>query len=166
MALHGYVRATKDLDVLVLLPAIRAQELADALNAAGFTMRDAAAQSIPVDVPRMVQATRELGPFPIWWQLVGVEVFAPRVQLQDEVLRRCVPLRLDDLELFVTTVEDLILLKMIFHRDKDLVDVRRLLVLDPGQLDFAYLEGWLPRTLETHAAQELREMLDRVRARR
>lgn len=65
--------------------------------------------------------------------------------------------------LWLTTPEDLILLKMIFHRPKDLEDVRHLLAANAGTLDLGYLAEWSPKTLEPGIAAEFRELLARAR---
>lgn len=165
MSFHGYVRATRDLDVLVLVPATRAQEFADTLTDAGFRMHDDEGRSIAVDVERMLVSQRERGHFAVWWKLVRAEVFSPVVPLQDAVLTRTILVSLEDFDVCVTTAEDLILLKMVFHRDKDLVDVRRLLAANVSSLDFDYIEDWIPRTLEPNVGEELRQMIRLARSR-
>ena len=68
-----------------------------------------------------------------------VEFFVPAVPLQEEILRRAVPLTLGGRPVPITTAEDLILLKLIVHRVKDLLDVRGILWLQRGRLDLDYL---------------------------
>jgi hypothetical protein len=64
----------------------------------------------------------------------------------------------------VTTAEDLILLKMAFHRQKDLQDIRGILHIQGGRLDVPYLRGWSREMLEADAAQELDELLATYKA--
>lgn len=159
MSYHRYVRATRDIDFLILLPAVRFQAFADALNAAGFRMHDDKDQPVAVEVVPMVQSARDIGLFRVWWKHVRVELFVPRVPLQDSVLKRRFRVEDGDAGVWVTTVEDLILLKMVFHRDKDLVDVRRLIAANRGSIDRTYLESWIPKTLTGTAGRELQDML-------
>lgn len=159
MAFGGYPRATRDIDVLILLPALRSQELADAMNATGFHMRDEMEHEVPVEVPRMLASSREFGHFRIWWKQVKIEVFTPRVPIQDSALKRRSKVAYGSESLWITTVEDLILLKMIFHRSKDIEDVRRLIESNRSSLDFGYLESWIPKTLPDAVGAELLEML-------
>jgi len=159
MAFGGYPRGTRDVDVLILLPALRSQELADAFNASGFRMHDESDRFMPVDVAQMSRWSREIGHFRVWWKDVKVEVFTPRVPLQDAVLKRRVQVQLEGGPLWITTVEDLILLKMIFHRPKDLEVVRRLLAANQGSLDHAYIESWIPKTLPDSVGAELGGMM-------
>ena len=55
----------------------------------------------------------------------------------------------------ITTAEDLILLKMAFHREKDLRDVRGILWSQKGKLDLGYIRDWAKRMLEGEHASEL-----------
>ncbi len=159
MAFGGYPRGTRDVDILILLPALRSQELADALNTAGFRMHDERDQPTPVDVLQMVKWSRDIGHFRVWWKEIKVEIFTPRVPLQDAVLKRRLQVSLGNETLWITTAEDLILLKMIFHRPKDLEDVRRLIAANRETLDRGYIESWIPKTLPDAVGQELGEML-------
>lgn len=160
MAFAGYVRATRDLDVLVLVPAVRMQEFADALAAQGFVMRDQEDRVVAPDPARMASAGREFGPFRLWWNDTKVEVFSPRVPLQDEILRRRIQVDLGDFAFWLTTAEDLILLKMIFHRPKDIEDARRLIAANRESLDSAYIRRQAETTLATPVIEELARLLD------
>ncbi|MBI4677753.1 MAG: hypothetical protein HY748_09230 [Elusimicrobia bacterium] len=159
MAFAGFVRATRDLDVLALVPAVRTQELADALAAEGFTMRGDDLSPMAPDAGRMAAASRESGLFRVWRGDTRVEVFSPRVPLQDSILRRRVKADIGDFSFWVTTAEDLVLLKMVFHRPKDIEDARRLLAANRETIDAAYLKEWVARTLEAPVAEELSRLM-------
>lgn len=161
MAFSGYLRGTRDLDILVVVPALRSQEFAAALDEAGFRMRDADLP-VAVDAARMVQEWRSAGLTRLWWQDTKVEIFSPRIALQNSILRRKLRVDLGGLALWITTAEDLVLLKMIFHRPKDLEDIRRMLLVNRESLERSYLLDWAARTLESAPAAELREMLERL----
>jgi len=59
----------------------------------------------------------------------------------------------------VTTAEDLILLKMAFHRHKDLQDIKGILHVQQGRLDIPYLRHWSGQMLEEPAGRELDELI-------
>ena len=59
----------------------------------------------------------------------------------------------------ITTAEDLILLKMAFHRQKDLADVRGVLRVQRGRLDREYLRSWAGQMLEDEVQQELESLI-------
>lgn len=157
----GVVRATQDIDVLALLPALRYQEAADAFADAGFSMRSTDDRSVPVEVARMRQEVQDRRMFVLYDRGgIKVEVFVPFLPLQDEILRRAVRLPFEERAIPVTTAEDLILLKMAFHRDKDLRDVRGMLATQKEKLDRSYLQQWAVRMLDDRASEELRRWTD------
>jgi hypothetical protein len=57
------------------------------------------------------------------------------------------------------SAEDLILLKMAFHRDKDLRDMRSILATQGERLDTAYLHLWAARMLDDRSSEELRNWM-------
>ncbi|TPW21915.1 MAG: hypothetical protein FD126_205 [Elusimicrobia bacterium] len=164
MAFAGRIRGTRDVDVLAAVPAVRAQDFAEALKREGFALRDAAGAARPVEAGLLSEATRKDGLFRVWLDDISVDFFTPRVPLQDSILKRRRRQELPGMALWLTTPEDLILLKMVFHRPKDLEDVRHLLAANTGALDLDYLTEWAPKTLEPSIEAELREMLARARA--
>jgi hypothetical protein len=151
----GTVRATQDVDVLVALPRIRFEELAAALRAEGYLMRDKAGKDVEVLVPSMVAQEGDRHLFVVYRDLVKVEVFLPFLPLQQSLLRRAVTLPLGDRQVPITTAEDLIVLKMAFHREKDLRDIRGILWAQRGSLDLAYVREWADRTLAADIVKEL-----------
>jgi len=155
----GIVRATEDIDCLISLPAIKYHVFADEFNAIGFKQRDEDDQYVPLIVPRLLQQVRQRRLIACFYQTVRVEFFVPAVPLQDEILRRAVTMPLGNRQVPITTAEDLILLKLVFHRVKDLLDVRGILWLQRGRLDLDYLRQWSARTLEPQVQQEMEQLI-------
>jgi hypothetical protein len=160
----GIVRATEDVDCLISLPALKYQIFADELNAIGCTLRDSAGHDEQVTVPRLLEQARDRKLIKCDYHLadegVRVELFVPAVPLQDEILRRAVPIRVRNREIPVTTAEDLILLKLIFHRVKDLLDVRGILWVQRGRLDLEYMRHWSARTHEPNVQKEMEQLIE------
>jgi hypothetical protein len=155
----GIVRTTQDVDCLVLIPAIQYQRLADELNGVGCVLRDEAGNDQPVTVAGMRRQEQERKLIELWQNEARAELFVPFLPLQDEILRRAVRLPFENRTLSVTTAEDLVLLKMVFHREKDLIDVRGILWVQRGKLDLNYLRDWSGRMLQDDVAAELDEMV-------
>jgi len=159
----GIVRATEDIDCLVSLPAIKYQLFADALSEIGCALVDTNGQSVAITVPRLIDqvAQRKLIEcnYPLADAPVRVELFVPAVPLQDEILRRAVPIRVHNREIRITTAEDMILLKLVFHRIKDMQDVRGILWVQRGRLDLDYLKYWSLRTHETSVQKEMEQLI-------
>jgi predicted nucleotidyltransferase len=155
----GTPRATEDVDCLIALPAIKYQMLADELQRIGFLLRDEGDTFCTVTVPRMRQQAQVDNLIECFYDSIRVELFVPVVALQEEILRRAVKMTLDGREVLVTTAEDLILLKMSFHRPKDLQDVRSVLWVQHGRLDLNYIRHWTPRMLDAETRQELEQLI-------
>ena len=159
----GILRATVDVDCLISLPAIKYQLLADELNAIGCTLLDQHGQDVSVTVARLREQVDQRKLIECYYPLpnapVRVELFVPVVPLQEEILRRAVPIRMRNREIRITTAEDLILLKLVFHRVKDLLDVRGILWLQRERLDLDYLRLWSARTHEPDVQRELERLI-------
>lgn len=156
----GVVRATQDVDLLVSVPRIRFEELRVALVGARFGALDERGRPVPLTVERMVAEERERHLVTVARDLVKAEIFIPFLPLQHSILRRCVRVPLGSREIPVTTAEDLIVLKMAFHRDKDLRDVRGILSIQKGRLDLVYLRDWAGRMLADESAAELERWIE------
>ena len=154
----GVPRTTQDADCLVAVPAVAYQRLADALNAEGFVV-DRPPAPRPVTVEALLQQVRDDKYMTLVCRATSVELFVPVVPLQHSILERAVGRPFHGHDIRVTTPEDLILLKMAFHRQKDLHDIKGILHVQNGQLDLPYLRRWSGRMLEESAASELEELI-------
>jgi predicted nucleotidyltransferase len=155
----GIVRTTQDVDCLVALPAIKYQLFVDELTAIGCVLRDGASQEVPMTVPALVKQVRDHKFIECFHNSVRIELFVPAVPLQEEILRRAIVLDLGGYGVPITTAEDLILLKIAFHRIKDLLDVRGILWVQRGKLDIDYLRLWSQRSLDLEAQNELERLI-------
>jgi hypothetical protein len=155
----GTVRATQDVDVLAAVPRLRFQELATALGDSGFRMRDESGKDVPVTVERMVAQEGSTHLFAIFLDMLKVECFLPFLPIQHSILRRAVRMPLGTRVIPVTSAEDLILLKMAFHREKDLLDIRSIIWNQKGKLDLDYLSEWAGKMISDDAAKELEAWL-------
>jgi hypothetical protein len=88
-----------------------------------------------------------------------VVLFTPRIPLQDRILKRARIMSWKSRTIPVTTAEDLIVLKMIFHRSKDLHDVRAMVATSGAQLDRGYLLEQARQVLAPPALEELQRLL-------
>jgi hypothetical protein len=159
----GIVRATEDVDCLISLPKIKYQLIADELNAIGCTCLDQHGNNVEITVPLILEQVAHRKLIECNYQLadgpVRVELFVPAVPLQDEILRRAVPIQVYNREIRITTAEDLILLKLVFHRIKDLQDVRGILWVQRGRLDLDYLTYWSQQTHEISVQAEMEQLI-------
>jgi hypothetical protein len=155
----GIVRTTQDIDCLIALPAIKYQLLADELAKAGALLRGEQDELVPITVEQMLHHVRQRKLIECWYNSIRIELFVPVVPLQEEILRRAISLPLGMRQVLITTAEDLILLKLVFHRVKDLLDVRGILWMQRGRLDLEYIRNWSARTHEPNVQDELEQLI-------
>ncbi|MGQ9592296.1 MAG: hypothetical protein ACUVYA_18610 [Planctomycetota bacterium] len=151
----GTVRATNDVDILAAVARTRFEELRGALEEAGFAARGDRGQPVPLSAERLVSEEREHHLATVHHRLVRAEIFFPFLPLQHSILRRAVPRPLTRRVVPITIAEDLVLLKMAFHRVKDLRDVRGILWIQKGRLDLEYLREWAAQMLSDEHQGEL-----------
>lgn len=154
----GVPRTTQDADCLVAVPAVAYQRLADALNARAFQIEQPSGPE-PVTVVALLEQVRQDKFMSLSCRATSVELFLPVVPLQESILNRAVERLFYGRIIRVTTAEDLILLKMAFHRQKDLQDVKGILYVQKGHLDMPYLRQWSAAMLASPVARELDELI-------
>lgn len=120
-------RFTADVDLTVAADPQALARARAALEAAGYQLSVEHGADLPSG-PDFVRFTGGPGAPPI-------ELQAAKTRLQDEVIQRA---RRDARGVATATPEDLILLKLIAHRPKDLADLAGLVAL--SGIDWAYVE--------------------------
>lgn len=120
-------RFTADVDLTVAADPAALARARVGLEAAGYAIAAEEGANLPSG-PDFVRFTRGPDDPPI-------ELQAAKTRLQNELIARA---RRDAVSIATATPEDLILLKLIAHRPKDLADLAGLLTL-PG-IDWAYVE--------------------------
>ena len=154
----GVPRTTQDADCLVAVPSVAYQRLADALNADGFEIEQPSGPQ-PVTVAALLEQVRRDRFMMLSCRATNVELFVPVVPLQESILKRAVGRLFHGRTIRITTAEDLILLKMAFHRQKDIQDIKGILHIQRGHLDMPYVRKWSGEMLEPTAIQELEDLI-------
>ncbi|MFY9344527.1 MAG: hypothetical protein WAT39_18690 [Planctomycetota bacterium] len=121
MAAHGYIRSTADLDILVVVPSLRLPQVFELVRRHGFEGEDRAliASLREQTVARLVR-----GP-------TFVEILVPVLPYHHGILARAVVRPLRGRQVPFVSIADLIVLKMLWHRVKDVADIHGLLA-QPG----------------------------------
>ena len=73
---------------------------------------------------------------------IPVDLFIARDEFQRLIIQRARSFRLGGMELDVISPEDLILVKLLSGRPRDIDDIRQILTENAGVLDFNYLSQW------------------------
>jgi hypothetical protein len=123
---HGAVRVTADLDVTVRLGKVTSARLATALKQHGFRLR--------VADPSFVRTTRVL-PVLHAHTSVPADLVLAGPGLEDRFLERATIHDLGGVPVPVARAEDLIVMKLLAGRDKDLEDVAAILAARGAELD-------------------------------
>ena len=117
----------------VFLPATEAGRALDVLMDAG----------VRFDRVEALRAAAERGDARGAYGSVPVDVFFTSIPLHDSAAGRTVGVRLLGQTIRILSAEDLTVLKLLFFRGKDLVDVKRLIAVQASKLDRAYVRSWL-----------------------
>jgi hypothetical protein len=116
----GNPRGTGDLDVNLFLGADQALDALEALRAAGMT----------IDVEKVLATARDRGDARVFYDDIPVDLFFSSIPLHESAAARTVTVTLSNRRIPILSAEDLIVLKMLFFRGKDVVDVERVRRLD------------------------------------
>jgi hypothetical protein len=140
LAAWKYVRATKDVDLLLAAGPDDPQRLLEALWAAGIRSK----RPGPATRIGRLELLQFLYEPPETFLDIQVDLLLARSDYHHQALARRVPLELPDLgvDLAVLACEDLILHKLLSERIIDQADTVALLRLNRQSLDLAYLRHW------------------------
>ncbi len=154
MAAGGYVRATVDLDLLVVAPAIEWPRVFETVRRQGFAGED---RDLIASLRRHSFATMSAGP-------VAVDILVPALPYHRRVVERAVRREVAGGRVPFVTMEDLVVLKTLWHRAKDVPDLHAILAA-VEDLDVRYvtetLGALLPASDPRHT--EIADLVRRYR---
>jgi hypothetical protein len=128
----GEARVTVDVDVDIV---IKKEEVADFLDRAikaGFK----------VQKKRCLKSVREIGVFQISAGDYNIDFIIASTDLETQACARRKAIQLHGVKAFFPTPEDLILLKLVPGRSKDIADIEGLIARHGNKLDEKYLKTW------------------------
>ena len=152
--LHGVARLSADIDVTVDLGARSSGELVGALAEAGFDLRGG-------DVAGLVETTRVL-PFVHRASRIPVDVVLAGPGLEDQFFAGVEERIVGEAHVPVAAAEDLVAMKVLAGRPRDLDDVAAIIRARRGRLDLHRIRatlGLLERALDR---RDLRSELERL----
>jgi hypothetical protein len=146
MAAYSRPRTTMDADFLVVAPAVRWPEIFAIARKHGFAGDDRAC----------ITAIRERGHAMLRSGPVSLDIIVPQIPYHHEVARRAVRRVLEGNEVPFVTAEDLFVLKALWMRPKDALDLELIAEATRGTLDVGYVRrtiaSLLPPEHPCHAA--------------
>jgi predicted nucleotidyltransferase len=158
VAVHGIPRPTHDLDFTAAIPRDRLDALYQSATDRGFTVpevHDSGWVDQVSDMPLI--RVRQWGR----GEPIDVDIFLAETPFQQSLLERRQKLHVDGIEAWVASPEDLILLKLIAGRPRDIGDVQDILMAQ-GQLELSYLEHWAARLKIMDRWTETRNLYDEM----
>lgn len=144
----GIVRATRDVDLKVLVPDLDYAAARAAIRAAFPEPGRPHAPDNPLIVSANIQG-------------VVVDFLLALPGYEEQIVTRATHRNLGDLQVRVCAPEDLVIQKAIAGRAKDWQDIEGILIEQYGHLDMDYLEDWLAQFAEL---LEQPEILSQYRA--
>lgn len=135
---YGIPRPTYDVDLTVAVPREALPDLYDAMEQAGYTVPETYRTGWLDQVAGM-----PLVKFRLYLQDHGVDIdlFLAETTYQQELLQRRRLEEINGTSAWLASPEDLILLKLIANRPRDLADVADIRFVQ-GELDEGYLRQW------------------------
>lgn len=146
-------RVTRDIDALVILEQPQWDEFLNSAGEFNFSPRidDALAFA---NQSRVLLLRHDVSH-------IDVDISFGALPFEEECIERAVNLNFSGIMVRVPSPEDLIIMKAVAHRPRDLSDIESLIEVNP-KLNFKYIRKWLA---EFAAILEMPEILDEVASR-
>lgn len=135
---YAIPRATEDIDLTLALDRERLPELYDALEEQNYAVPEPYRSGWVDELKGMhlVKLKRYVGD-----RGVDVDLFLSESPYQEEIMRRRRVADVEGRQLWIASPEDLVLLKLVSGRPRDLIDVGDVFFTQ-GQLDVQYMGRW------------------------
>ena len=132
VGVFGEPRFTQDVDIIIFIKKpelgsflVRAEEM-------GFSF----------DRKMVLSEAKERGVFRLFLEDLHLDLLIAYTELERRALKRKVSVKIFDKDVFLPSKEDLLLLKIIPNRLRDLIDAEGIALRHKGRLDRKYLESW------------------------
>jgi hypothetical protein len=151
---YGPPRLTQDVDVLALIPDLKAPGLVEELTRAGCHHGDRNPR--PIELRPVLDDLRSKTHLAVFvCRGIRTEVFVPWHPFHHLVLERSPERDLEGRRIRIHSAEDLIVFKKIFDRPKDIVDIKAILMTQKGKMDLDRLRSDAKGLLSDQGFQEL-----------
>lgn len=138
---YGIPRATYDLDFTIILDRAHLPRLYEKVENLDFSIDDAYRAGWVDEVAGLplVKCHYFFGT-----RMIDIDLFLAETEFQEQLMSRRRPAMVEGQPFDIISLEDLILLKVIASRDKDLYDIQDIRVMQPT-FDMTYLREWAAR---------------------
>jgi len=154
-SLRGKPRLTKDIDAIVL--EARAETLLMGGSEFGFTPR----------IPDALEFSRQTGVLLLQYMPGGIDIDISlgALRFEDEVIDRSSWIEVGRTQLRVASAEDIIIMKAIAGRPRDVMDIENILQMNPD-LDIERIRHWVREFSAVLEAPEIYDDLEKLLRRR
>lgn len=128
----GEPRFTRDIDLDIFLTE----------HEIGIFLKRLKTASFQFNAKENIANAMQFGTFRLFYKKVQIDMIIASTELEKEALRRKKKILFFGQKTSFPSPEDLILLKLIPGRPKDLVDAESVAIRHKGKLDRSYLENW------------------------
>jgi len=142
----GKPRLTADIDVMVLLSTENIQKFLDAAISSGFVPR--IENSIDFGRKNRVLLLKHME------SSINIDISLGILPFEEEVIQRSRRIEVEKILIQLPTPEDLIIMKAIAHRPKDMMDIQGILEINPD-LDKSRIKFWVEQFSEALEMPEL-----------
>lgn len=154
-------RLTVGVDVLVVVPALKAPSFIEQLRHAGCLHGEVNPR--PIELRAVLDDLRRTAtPAVFLHRGTRLELFTPWHPFDHRVLDRSVERELEGRRIRIHTAEDLVVYKKTFDRPKDLMDIKAILLAQKGGLDTARMLGDARDLLSDESWKELSDLVARL----
>lgn len=152
-ALLGQPRHTQDVDVLVMLKMDKWESIVKSAEKFGFATRISDALSFAKRNRVLLMKHVVSG--------VGVDISFGALPFEEECIVRAKKIKFTDFRIPIPTPEDLIIMKAVSHRGKDLIDIESIVDAHP-KLDKKRIEYWVTEFAKALEMSEIWEDVKKI----
>jgi hypothetical protein len=153
VSLLAGARATKDIDAVLWLDTTQVESFLPTGAAYGFVPRINDAAEFARTRRVLLMEHQPTG--------IPVDLSCGALPFENELIARARTLTIGSLQLKVATPEDLIVMKAVAHRPRDLADIEAILNIQLN-LDLARVRGWVKQFADALEMPELMEDLEKL----
>jgi predicted nucleotidyltransferase len=152
-SLLGQPRLTADVDAVLLLPVKKLFELLEVAAQAGLAPRLADAETFARQNRVLLLVHED--------SQINVDISLGMLPFEVEAIGRAIEYNLGQISLRLPTPEDLIILKAVAHRPKDIEDIKAIIAIQ-SNLDKQRIEHWVTQFAEILEMPELWDDIARL----
>ncbi len=156
-SLLGRPRTTKDIDVLTVLDEARWEDFVKSGRAHGFETRLSDAVAFAHESQVLLMHHRE--------SALDVDIIIAGLPFENDMVQHGTSRAILDTALFFPSYEDLIVMKAVAARPRDIEDIRGLLSVHPD-VDWAKIIGWVKDFSEALDASDILRTIETLRRER